>query len=245
MEAGLTELADRGVQAVAVDLPLHGQARSHARARTTLADYDRFLAVAIRHYDAGSGVWLAGNSLGGLLALRAAATQDLPVRGALALGAPDGTLHPLLGTLPVSSRILEPLLRLPLPSAALGRAVAIGYDRLGCDGSLDPQAIARYRGHLDRRRLQELVRAGGTVVAELRGEAAELDAKPGVKVIRRWGERDVVCPPSAARHGAGEVVPDLALCSQVQAPRWCADQVMLLLRETIPQRRRLKTRRIG
>ncbi|MCX6399347.1 MAG: alpha/beta fold hydrolase [Propionibacteriales bacterium] len=240
--AVLSLLAAQGVTAVAVDLPLHGHATGPER--PGLGHFEDFVAAAIRYYDAGEGVWLVGNSLGGLLAARVAARPGLPVRGVVTLGAPDGSLHPLLGTLPLTQHALRVLLHLPVPSGVLSGAAAFGYNRLACGGSLDPHAAAFYRVHLDRRRMRKLVRAGGTVVAQLRRVGTAPNLQPGVTVTQLWGERDLICPPSAARRHTSQVVPHMAHCPQIQVPAWCANRVMSMLRESAAETHH-EMRRIG
>ena len=78
----LTELGKRGRAAVAVDLPSHGHADTHADA-PVLPQLKAFAsALAERH----PGSILAGNSLGGLAALLAAEDPALPVAGVVPIG---------------------------------------------------------------------------------------------------------------------------------------------------------------
>lgn len=77
----LTELAKAGQAAVAVDLPGFGHA-DPLRPGPQLCQLDAFVAeVLAAHGEAGAVV--AGNSLGGAVAVRAAQRPDLPVVGVL------------------------------------------------------------------------------------------------------------------------------------------------------------------
>ncbi|MCR3718962.1 MULTISPECIES: alpha/beta fold hydrolase [Prauserella salsuginis group] len=83
----LTELARAGVAAVAVDLPGFGEA-SALRSGAILPQLDVFTAAVIGDQSALGGVVVAGNSLGGTMALRAAQNPSLPLAGVASIAAP-------------------------------------------------------------------------------------------------------------------------------------------------------------
>ncbi|GAA1243167.1 alpha/beta hydrolase [Prauserella halophila] len=83
----LTELARAGVAAIAVDLPGFGEA-SALRSGAMLPQLDVFTAAVAADQSALGGVVLAGNSLGGTMALRAAQNPSLPLSGVASIAAP-------------------------------------------------------------------------------------------------------------------------------------------------------------
>lgn len=83
----LTELARAGVAAIAVDLPGSGEA-SALRSGAMLPQLDVFTAAVVQDQSALGGVVLAGNSLGGTMALRAAQNPSLPLSGVASIAAP-------------------------------------------------------------------------------------------------------------------------------------------------------------
>lgn len=223
------ELRGEGLRCVAVDLPSHGEA-AFARRPVTLGSLDEFVAATVRAHDSGEGVVLVGNSLGGLLALRAGADPGLPVNGVVSLGAPDGGLHRLLATLPATRTVLLGLLALPLPGRLLGHVASIGYARLAGVGPGGRSVARHYRGHLTRQRLRELVDVGATVIAELHAATSPMRADGfafGVPLVQVWGDRDRICPmsPGRAQDSGVRVIGDLGHCPQVERPRLVADLV--------------------
>jgi pimeloyl-ACP methyl ester carboxylesterase len=87
----LAALARRGRRAIALDLPGFGQAARLDRESSVLPQLDAFAAAAIEREAErfGGAVIVAGNSLGGCVALRAAEREDLPIGGIIPV-APAG-----------------------------------------------------------------------------------------------------------------------------------------------------------
>src|SRR5688572_25484149 len=89
----MAELSRRGRAAIALDMPGFGAAARLDRDDDVLPQLDRFAAAAARHAAReparGSGAVLAGNSLGGTVALRAAQDPGLPLTGVVPI-APAG-----------------------------------------------------------------------------------------------------------------------------------------------------------
>src|SRR4051794_33383321 len=128
----LDRLARRGRRALAVDLPGFGAADPLRPGGAVLAQLDAFARAAVEHAAAEGGpVVLAGNSLGGCLALRAAEDDAAPIAGVVPI-APAGFDMPrwfgLIERDPFVRLVLgSPL---PLPETVLRAAVGEAYRQL-------------------------------------------------------------------------------------------------------------------
>src|ERR687888_1628979 len=98
----LAELAVRGRRAIAVDLPGFGRA-TRLRRGAILPQLDDFAGALVQEWGAGEPVVVAGNSLGGCVALRLAENPELRLPRRLAGGAPP----------PGEARLVRPLRRGP------------------------------------------------------------------------------------------------------------------------------------
>jgi pimeloyl-ACP methyl ester carboxylesterase len=119
----LAEIAATGRRAIAVDLPGFGQA-SRLAPGAILPQLDDFAAALVLEWGRGEPVVVAGNSLGGAVALRLAEQPDLPLAGVVPV-APTGLEMP--GWFDVVERdpIIRRLLDLPIPvPVALVRSFA-------------------------------------------------------------------------------------------------------------------------
>lgn len=216
----LQHLHQRGRSAVALDLPYHGRASSPT-APPSLAVFDDFVAAAVQGADTGDGVVVVGNSLGALLAIRAAGAVQPSLLGVLALAAPGGVISPALRALPrLGPVVARALAAVPLPSLLLRGVVGWVYS-LSCTGG-KASALARrtYASHLDQTRLAELIVVGARVIPEVR-DGSPLSALK-VPATLWWGTRDRVCPArgASAFAGAGHTVvePGGPHCPQLADP---------------------------
>ena len=119
----LAEIASTGRRAIAVDLPGFGHA-SRLAPGAILPQLDDFAAAVVLERGGGEPVVVAGNSLGGAVALRLAEQPDLPLAGVVPV-APAGLEMP--GWFDVVERdpIIRRLLDMPIPvPGALVRAFA-------------------------------------------------------------------------------------------------------------------------
>jgi len=109
----LGELAAFGRRAIAVDLPGFGSATQLAPG-AILPQLDDFAAALVLEWGGGEPVIVAGNSLGGAVALRLAERADLPLAGVVPV-APAGLETP--GWFDVVERdpIIRKLLDIPIP----------------------------------------------------------------------------------------------------------------------------------
>ena len=207
--AVLERLAGGASPGIAYDLPGFGTA-------PPLADGDvldqlvDFSAAAVRDAAEATGkrVVVAGNSLGGWVALRVAALEDLPLAGVVPIAPAGIEMAPFFFTadrIPVVSRLIA--LPAPVPAALVRSVLGRFYRTLGfADGDRVEQVV------IDRFTRQNTERA----VLSTRLEYAKrlrhhLDdpfdsARIKVPVTVLWGDRDRLCMPKGAQ-GLAEAVP--------------------------------------
>jgi pimeloyl-ACP methyl ester carboxylesterase len=189
----LAELAAIGRRAVAVDLPGSGCADALPRGRV-LEGLDRFAEDFVLAHAGDSPVVLAGNSLGGLVTLRAAQRGDLPLL-AVAPISPGGLAHHRrLEVLARGVRGLAPLLwlycQIPLPGRLVRGSAQWLYAHRLVEGRADPSMARYYASHF--KGMADIQRFGGDLLALTTAErvdALELD-EIRVPVLLIWGERD-------------------------------------------------------
>ena len=241
----LAELARRGRRAAAVDLPGFGMAGPVARG-PLLPQYDAFLTGAIAVLGNRSAAVVAGNSMGGTVALRAA-QGDRSDLAAVAALAPAGLgFKPFLHRADRTLARLIPLLRVayrtPYPGPVVQAVAAAYYQQRLAPGS--DRSNARYFGsHL--RNMAELRRIGAlgrVLMSEIQEGVLDL---PGMasEVLLVWGDQDPVCDVLGARilldtvpGSRLQVIPACGHLPQVQHPRRVAE----LLADLPSERPRLK-----
>ncbi len=223
--------------AVALDMPGFGTASRLAREpELILPQLDEFVAAAVERWAGSLGVMLAGNSLGGLMALRTAQREGLPIE-AIAPISPPGL--DLARWITIIQR--EPLVRgllaspVPVPAATVRAVVARVYRVLAFakPRDADPRIVAAFASHFASKR--DAIRIMGTarrLLAELDGPY-ELE-RISCPTLFIWGERDRMVPAASAErflakmpHARLELLPGIGHCAQVEAP----DQVAELLLE--------------
>jgi pimeloyl-ACP methyl ester carboxylesterase len=221
----LAALAASSRRAVAVDLPGSGSAGSLPRG-AVLEPLDGFVAAFVRRHAGNSGVVLAGNSLGGLAALRAAQNQDLPIVAVAGL-APGGLVaRRNLERASAAGVRLRPVLRIayraPIPRAVVqGLAAQFYARRLGGD----PESSRRYASHF--RSLSDLRRIGATMTVladEIAAGCVRIE-QITAPVLLIWGRQDPLLAVRGARL-VTDVVPkshlvvfdDCGHCPQQQRP---------------------------
>ena len=225
--------------ALAVDLPGFGGADRLDRAQPILPQLDRFAAAAIelaaRRSQTGA-VTVAGNSLGGCVALRAAERPELPLDGVVAI-APAGLDMPRWFSGIEASGAIQAILRspLPIPQAGVRRLVGEAYRRLvsPCGPGLSAEQVDAFTSHLGTRRdVVRILATGRRLLPELSDPfRLERISRPTLVI---WGERDRMVYPSGARRileaipGARlELIPECGHCPQLA----CPDRVAALLHE--------------
>ena len=241
----LDRLGRREQRALALDLPgFATAARGLARDRGVLEQLDAFTAAAIEHAGGGEDVVIAGNSLGGVLALRAGEREELAVRGIVPI-APAGLDMPRWFSIIERDPLVRFVLRspLPLPEVAVRAVVGEAYRQLAF---ARPRAAARevvnsFTGHFrDRRAVSGYLDVGRRLLPELE-DPFRLE-RVRVPVLLVWGDRDRMVPHRGSRkvidalpETTYELLEGVGHCPQVESP----DRVVELLMEFLaaPARR--------
>lgn len=229
----LAELARMGRRAIAVDLP--GMGRADALRSPVLRHLDDFVEAVITELGAGRVV-LAGNSLGGLLAMRAGSRTDLPIDAVVGIG-PAGLgygwrLEALSRVVPV----LHPVLRLfdwvPFPPALLQGTAVWLHRRALVPSRVTTEHAVRYGGHF--RSLRDVARMRSYLIALGRELPADPLAPEQIRVPVQliWGARDrttdLRSAPAflaAAPQATLEVLERAGHCPQLQEPGRIAELI--------------------
>ncbi len=221
----LDRLRRHGRRAVALDLPGYGEATRLRAAEPILAQHDRFLQAALVRFGNGEPAVVAGNSLGGAAAIRAAERAPDRVAGIVPI-APAGLDMAGWFGLVESERILRTLLAspVPVPAPVVRQAVGRVYRQIAFARTPEDRAINSFTSHVSSTRdVARILSTGRRLRVELR-EPFDLD-RIGCPVLVIWGERDrMVAPSGADRLAEGiddieiELMPRCGHCPQLEEP---------------------------
>jgi pimeloyl-ACP methyl ester carboxylesterase len=198
----LAELGKFDRRALAVDLPGFGSASKLAQG-AILPQLDGFAAALVQDWAAGEPLVVAGNSLGGAVALRLAEHGDrLPLAGVVPV-APAGLEMPGWFDLVERDPIVRRLLQIPIPvPAALFRSMVGGaYRQLAFSrpGAAQRQVVDAFAGHhASRAGVAALLENGRRLIPELATAPFDLTAID-CPVLLVWGTRDRMVPHTGAR----------------------------------------------
>jgi pimeloyl-ACP methyl ester carboxylesterase len=225
----LGRLAEAERPAIAYDQPGFGAAPP-LREGNVLDQLVDFAAAAVEWVAAASGerVIVAGNSLGGWVALRLAARGGLPLAGVVPISPAGIRMAPLFFTMdriPAVRRIIG--LPAPVPPAAVRTVVGRLYRTLGFgDPAAAPEpAVERFvRGvGLDRPVIAERLSYAKRLRADLVEPFDATRIEVPVHVI--WGDRDRLTMPDGAAelaelvpHARIEMLAGVGHTPQVEAP---------------------------
>ena len=224
----LDRLARAGRRALALDLPGFGDAEALAPG-PVLPQYDAFAAAAVRRLadDDDGAVVVCGNSVGGVLALRAGEQEELPLAGVVA-AAPAGLDMPRWFSIIERDPVVRTLLRapVPVPGWAVRATVSEVYRQLAF---ARPRATASEvvraftAHHPSRERVREHLDTGRRLLPELR-DPFHFPAV-SVPVLLVWGDRDrMVSHTGSERIVAAlpdttcELIAGCGHCPQVEEP---------------------------
>jgi pimeloyl-ACP methyl ester carboxylesterase len=229
----IDRLRNRGRAAVALDLPGFGEADRLEREAAILPQLDAFLDAAIERWAAESGsVVVAGNSLGGTIALRAAERDRDRIAGIVPI-APAGLdmatwLAAIQGAPLVRAMLRSPV---PVPESAVRRAVGTTYKVLAFASprKADEAVVAAFTSHVrSRRDVVRILATGERLISEIR-DPFRLE-RIGCPVLVVWGERDRMVLTSGAERLAEaipearvELIPRCGHCPQIEEPDQLAE----------------------
>jgi pimeloyl-ACP methyl ester carboxylesterase len=231
--------------AVAVDLPGFGTA-GRLGPGAMLPQLDAFGGELVARVaeESGGPVVVAGNSLGGVVALRLAEHADLPMAGVVPI-APAGLDMPrwfeIIDRDPVVRTILS--LPVPIPPPVIERAVGEAYRRLAFSspGLADANVVSMFASHhRDREGARRLLESGRRLLPELTASPFDF-SRVAVPVLLVWGTLDRM----VSHRGADRIVEALpgtqvellegvGHCPQLEA----TDRLLELLLAFPPRRRR-------
>lgn len=232
----LDRLRRRGRSAVAVDLPGYGTASHLDPEEPVLPQLDRFTRAAASHFGRTGPVVLAGNSLGGCAALRAAEAGDLPIAGVVAM-APAGLDMAGWFLVVEGERLIRLLLGspVPVPSPVVRRAVGTVYRQVAFARpfAADARWITSFTSHVSTQAdVARILSSGRRLRGELR-DPFHFD-RVDCPVFVIWGDSDRMVFSSGAdrllREIAGcrlEVIEGCGHCPQLEEP----DRTVELLEE--------------
>lgn len=228
----LERLHRHGRRVVAIDLPGFGSADPVDPRVPVLPQLDRAVAAALRRFPAGSRPVVAGNSLGGLAALRAAQDPDLGI-GAVIPIAPAGLTFsrwvqmieqaPQVQAVLTSRLMLAPM---PFVRPVITYFVGQAYRNLAFSdpSTADPDVVARFARNVgDQADVVRMLRMARRALPEL-DNAFEL-SRITCDVFVIWGREDRLVPPVGA-HAIAAALPDARIriiegcghCPQVELP---------------------------
>lgn len=213
--------------AVAVDMPGFGTA-ARLGPGAMLPQLDAFGGELVERVaeESGGEVVVAGNSLGGVVALRLAERADLPLAGVVPI-APAGLDMPrwfeVIDRDPVVRTILS--LPVPIPPPVIERAVGEVYRRLAFSrpGAADARVVAMFASHhRERERARRLLETGRRLLPELKAPF-EFE-RVEVPVLLVWGTVDRMVSHSGAQrvleglpHTRVELLEGVGHCPQLEA----------------------------
>jgi len=222
----LDRLARGDRRAIAVDLPGFGTA-SRLMSGQVLPQLERFARAAVEYVAPGGGALVAGNSLGGSVAMRLAQRRDVELAGVVPI-APAGLDMARWFVLVERDPILRFLLAapVPLPAPVFRRAVGELYRRLAFarPGAVDERVIKAFASHLSSRSdVARRLAIGRQLLPELR-DPFDLE-RISCSVLLVWGSKDLLVFQTGAQrvvdgveNGRMELIEDCGHCPQLEAP---------------------------
>jgi pimeloyl-ACP methyl ester carboxylesterase len=225
--AVIDRLRREGRRAMAVDLPGFATASRLDRERPILPQMDAFVRGVLTRMGERGAV-IAGNSLGGCIALRAASNPANGLAGVIPIAPAGRDLARWIGVIQ-GELLVRGILRspAPVPRPVVRAVVGQLYRRAAFadTGRIDSRAIDSFTSHIDSRRAAIRVLAtGGRLRGELNSKPFEPE-KVDCPVLLIWGDHDRMVPVSgsgalldALPHGRLEILTDYGHCPQVECP---------------------------
>ena len=222
----LDRLAHLERPALALDLPGFGAA-APLNGGPVLPQLDAFARAAVEHAAPGGGALVAGNSLGGAIALRLAQEEDLGLAGVVPV-APAGLDMARWFVLVERDPLVRAILGspLPVPGPVVRWTVEEVYRRLVFrrPGKIDRRVVSTFARHLDgKATAARILESGRRLLPELR-DPYDLE-RISCPVLLVWGRQDAMVFQTGADRVL-DVVPDSRLvviedcghCPQLEVP---------------------------
>ena len=227
----LDRLRKQGRAAVALDLPGFGTADRLDRDEPILPQHDAFMDAAVDRWAGESSdghVVIAGNSLGGTAALRAAERDEGGRIAGIVPIAPAGLDMPTWFTAIQGAPLVRAMLRspVPVPDRTVRRAIGSTYKVLAFASprKADEAVVGAFTTHIGTQRdVVRLLATGKRLLPEIK--APFRFASVSCPVMLVWGERDRMVSSSGAEQVlAGipgtqvELLPRCGHCPQIEEP---------------------------
>lgn len=238
----LQRCAAANIAALAVDLPGFGAADPIAPG-PRLPQLDAFVSDLITRHSTDAPVLIVGNSLGGLLAVRAAASADAEriAAGVAVNAAGFGWTPPVRLLSACGGRLFDWIDAVPIPSAVRRRTLRgiAAYGLYGDRRAIDPTMVRlltdQFENHQSRKRLLSLARE---FITEVNALHSVPDARCPITVVH--GRKDPIVSLAASQRLADAirnsrliVVERSGHCPQLDAP----DTLFAVLRGLTDDRR--------
>lgn len=239
----LDRLRKQGRAAVALDMPGFGAAEHLDPERPVLPALDAFADAAVERWagEHAGPVVIAGNSIGGTVAMRAAERDDGRIAG-IAPIAPAGLDTPTWFGAIQGAPLVRAMLSSPVsvPVATLRRAVGSTYRVLAFarPSSADDGVVGAFTSHMGTREdVARMLATGSRLLPEIKAPFELERIRCPVLVV--WGERDrMVSSQGSERIVAAlpearvELLPRCGHCPQIEEPGRLAELLGDFVRST-------------
>lgn len=223
--AVLERLGRQGQSAVAVDLPGFGRA-DRLRPGPLLPQLDAFAAAVVGRYGVAGPVVVAGNSLGGAVAVRAARSGNPAVGAVLAIAAVGHGWTRLTGSTPMVSAVSQWLFFVTMPKSLHRRMIRWALSRLlyGQRTAVDTGVVAAFADTVaDFATARRLLHLGAQFVFEVDGAVEHGGVNVPMIVLHGTADRLIPVSSSHTLHrtnpGSRLVVLDrIGHCPQLDSP---------------------------
>ncbi|WP_127784509.1 alpha/beta hydrolase [Rhodococcus sp. X156] len=227
----MRELAARGQQATAVDMPGYGRA-DRTRPGAMLPQIEGFVAELLER--SGPDTILVGNSLGALASLRTAAAVTSELGGVVAIS-PAGFGHSRLIRYAEHAGLATNLLRVPfVPNRLMEAMVGKAFARMACGNHAlaDAEAVKAYAEQFRQRAdVRRILGAGPAIIREIKAAADTLTLDCPVLAI--WGSRDRLTLVGGSEELMDTlpdselvVLPGFGHCPQLEVPDGVAELLL-------------------
>jgi pimeloyl-ACP methyl ester carboxylesterase len=196
-----------GRRAVALDMPGYGSASPLEPEGQVLPQLDRFLRAALVRFAEGRPALVAGNSLGGCVALRVAADPAARIGGVVPIAPAGLDMAGWFGVIE-GERLIRAILAspLPLPRGVVQGAVGQVYRQLvfARPRRIDPRLVSSFTAHVSSAGdVARILASGRRLLPELT-QPFELD-RIRCPVLLLWGDSDRMVFSSGAERLLSEV----------------------------------------